>query len=427
VPYFPAEFKVYPEVLGEHGYFCGKTGKGWAPGVAKDVAGKNRQLTGQPFDKRTAPPPASGIGRNDYAGNFADFLAAAPAGMPWCFWYGAIEPHRDYEYGSGVAKGGKKTEDIKQVPGCWPDNEVVRNDLLDYAFEVEHFDRHLGRMIEQLEKRGELAQTLVVVTSDNGMPFPRAKGNQYEYSSHMPLAIMWTAGIKGRGRRVDDYVSFIDLAPTFIEVAGLAWDKIGLAPTPGKSLGNIFAANATGWVDQQRDLVLIGQERHDVGRPNDWGYPIRGILKRDLLYLQNFEPDRWPACNPETGYLNCDGGPTKTEILKARRNPVTKTYWDFCFGKRPTEELYDLSKDPACLNNLAGHTDFERQKSNLKEQLFSRLKAQEDPRMFGQGKLFDDYPYADERYRNFYERFKKLEKLNPGWVNPSDFEKEPVE
>ena len=64
-----------------------------------------------------------------------------------------------------------------------------------------------------------------------------------------------------------------------------------------------------------RDHVLIGQERHDIGRPHDWGYPIRGIVKNDLLYLHNFEPTRWPACNPETGYLNCDGSPTKTHIL----------------------------------------------------------------------------------------------------------------
>jgi len=144
VPYFPPEFKTFFEALDEHGWFVGHTTKGWAPGIATNTAGKPRQMTGKAFNTRTAKPPATGIGLCDYAANFSDFLDAAPVGKPWCFWYGAIEPHRGYEYGSGVAKGGKKTADVDRVPGYWPDNETIRNDLLDYAFEVEHFDQHLA-------------------------------------------------------------------------------------------------------------------------------------------------------------------------------------------------------------------------------------------------------------------------------------------
>jgi len=201
VPYFPPKFKTFMEALGEQGWFVGHTAKGWAPGVATNAAGKPRQMTGQAFNTRTAKPPATGIGPNDYAANFAEFLNAAPKDKPWCFWYGAIEPHRGYEYGSGVSKGGKRLADVERVPGCWPDNETVRNDMLDYAFEVEHFDRHLGRMLAELEKRGLLDNTLVVVTSDHGMPFPRVKGQAYEPSNHIPLAMMWRKGLKQPGRR----------------------------------------------------------------------------------------------------------------------------------------------------------------------------------------------------------------------------------
>lgn len=173
--FFPPEFKTYADALSEYGYFVGVTGKGWLPGIAKDAQGRTRHMVGQPFDRRSAPPPTKTISGNDYASNFADFLNAAPKDTPWCFWYGGREPHRGYEYGSGVAKGGKKLSDIDRVPGCWPNNDVVRNDMLDYAFEVEHFDRHLGRMLELLERRGLLGNALVVVTSDNGMPFPHDK------------------------------------------------------------------------------------------------------------------------------------------------------------------------------------------------------------------------------------------------------------
>jgi arylsulfatase A-like enzyme len=427
VCYFPPEFKTYAEALAEHGYFVGMTQKGWSPGVARDADGKPRKMTGRPFNKRTAPPPAKGISNNDYAGNFEDFLDAATPGRPWCFWYGSIEPHRGYEYGSGVAKGGKQTSAIARVPACWPDNETVRNDMLDYAFEVEHFDRHLGRMLDLLQERGLLDNTLVVVSSDNGMPFPHDKGHAYQDSNHLPLAVMWPKGIRAAGRVVDDYVSFIDYAPTFIEVAGITWDATGMAPATGRSLVEIFNAEQGGRVIAARDHMLVGKERTDVGRPHDWGYPIRGIVKDDLMYLHNFEPSRWPAGNPETGYLDSDGGPTKTAVLKSRTDPQDGKYWDLCFGKRPAEELYDLRKDGDCVVNLAGHTDYQTRREQLKAQLFEELQAQGDPRMFGQGHVFDEYPYAQPRQRNFYERFMKGEKVQAGWVNKSDFEPAPLD
>ena len=427
VCYFPPEFKTYAEALSEHGYFVGMTQKGWAPGVAEDSDGKPRQMAGRPFNKRTAPPPAKGISGNDYAANFEDFLAAAPADQPWCFWYGSVEPHRGYEYGSGAAKGGKKPSDVDRVPACWPDNAVVRNDLLDYAFEVEHFDRHLGRMLDLLQQRGILDNTLVVVTSDNGMPFPHDKGYAYQDGNHLPLAAMWKEGICAPGRVVDDYVSFIDYAPTFIDVAGVPWSDTGMAPPAGRSLVGLFRAEKGGRVEPARDHVLVGKERTDIGRPHDWGYPIRGIVKGDRLYLHNFEPSRWPGGNPETGYLDTDGSPTKTEVLKTRTDPVQERFWRLCFGKRPTEELFDLKKDPDCVNNLAGYTEFQALQAQLKQQLFDELKAQQDPRMFGNGHVFDEYPYAEEQQRGFYERYMKGEKLMAGWVSPSDFEKAPLD
>ena len=425
VPFFPHKFKSWPEALSEHGYVTGTTGKGWGPGVANDANGKPRQMTGQPFNQATNEPPAAFISPNDYAANFEKFLSTVAEGRPWSFWYGAHEPHRRYEYGAGVTKGGKKLSDIDRVPPYWPDNEIVRNDMLDYAFEVEHFDRHLGRMVEALEKAGMLDNTLVIVTSDNGMPFPRVKGQMYEVANHMPLAIMWRKGIRAAGRTVDEYVSFADLAPTILELAGLQWTKAGMHPAAGRSLGDILrSTRARG--ESTRDHVLVGRERHDVGMPHDWGYPVRGIVKDDMLYLRNYEPDRWPAGNPETGYLNTDGSPTKTEILQRRREGRDTRLWELAFGRRPSEELYDLKQDPYCLTNLAQAPEHRQRAQRLREQMERELRDQKDPRMFGRGDVFDKYIYADETTRNFYERFMRGEKLKAGWVNPSDFETSPV-
>lgn len=426
IPFFPAKFRTWVEALGEHGYFAGLTGKGWGPGVAVDAQGKPRPMTGRPFDARKAEGPTPAMSGNDYAANFADFLDAAPKGQPWSFWYGAHEPHRRYEYGSGVAKGGKQLSDIDRVPGYWPDNEIVRNDMLDYAYEVEHFDRHLGRMLQLLDERGLLDNTLVIVTSDNGMPFPRVKGQMYDFSNHLPLAVMWPRGIAARGRTVDEYVSFVDLASTVIELAGLTWKETGMQPTAGRSFADILRSAKPGGSRPPRDHVLVGKERHDVGRPNDWGYPVRGIVKDDIAYLRNYQPSRWPAGNPETGYLNTDGSPTKTDILQARREGRDPRFWNLAFGRRAAEELHDLKQDPYCLTNLADEPRYRARREQLRQLMERELRAQGDPRQFGRGDIFDRYVYADETTRNFYERFMRGEKVRAGWVNESDFEKAPV-
>jgi arylsulfatase A-like enzyme len=424
VPFFPQKYSSFMESLKMHGYNTGYTAKGWAPGVARDSDGKPRQLTGKAYNTHKTTPPASGISSNDYAANFDDFLDQRDPGKPFCFWYGSTEPHRRYEYGSGVAKGGKKLTSIEKVFSFWPDNDTVRNDILDYAYEVEYFDSHLVKMLKSLEKRGELENTIVIVTADNGMPFPRIKGNAYEYSNHMPMAIMWGKGIKDPGRVLDDYLSFIDFAPTILEAAGIAEEESGMQPIQGKSLTGIFSSPKDGLVDKKRDHLIIGQERHDVGRPGDAGYPVRGIIKDGFLYLKNFKPDRWPAGNPETGYLNTDGGPTKTIILNLNRRNLSHDLWELNFGKRVEEELYNLVSDPECIINLAYENDYIVLKQNLKSQLVKELTEQEDPRILGHGDLFDNYVYAEERMRNFFERYMKGEvtKQAAGWVDSTDFE-----
>jgi N-sulfoglucosamine sulfohydrolase len=97
------------------------------------------------------------------------------------------------------------------------------------------------------------------------------------------------------------------------------------------------------------------------------------------------------------------------------------------FGKKPAEELYDLREDPWLLDNLADEPEFQEIKEKLKRQLMDELKAEGDPRMFGGGDEFDKYPYADEKNRDFYNRMMAGEKLDAGWVNPTDFEKQALE
>jgi N-sulfoglucosamine sulfohydrolase len=424
---FPSKFSGWIESLAANGYSTGYTGKGWGPGFANDSEGKPRAITGKRYAVRTAKPPGKSISNNDYAGNFGDFLSdAQEAEGPWAFWYGTTEPHRGYEYKIGQRMG-KKLADIDRVPAYWPDNETIRNDMLDYAVEVEHFDNHLGKIRQMLEEAGQLDNTLIVATSDHGMPFPRVKGQAYEASNHIPLAIRWPAGIQGEGRTIDDYVNFTDLAPTFLEAAGISDPSPIMQSLSGRSLFDIFKSDQSGQINPERDHVLVGKERHDIGRPNSGGYPIRAIYKNDQLYIHNFEVDRWPSGNPETGYLNCDGSPTKTQILNARRDGSEPLHWNLSFGKRVAEEYFNLKKDSDCVVNLAANPEYKDAMEALKAQLFEELKAQGDPRMEGNGAIFDGYPYSGQSTDRFYERYMAGEKVKAGWVHPDDFEKTPLD
>lgn len=417
---FPTKFRTFPEVLKKAGYHTGFSGKGWGPGVAKKEDGSPRQLTGKQYNKIRCIPPTTEINTIDYSANFAKFLADRKEGQPFCFWYGAREPHRAYEYGSSL-KAGKKIEDIDSVPSYWPDNEVVRTDMLDYALEIEYFDMHLGRILSQLDSIGELDNTIVLVTSDHGMPFPRVKGQDYYDSNHIPMAIMWHDGLKNPGRRSDELVSVIDFAPTFLELARVDGEKMGMYPITGRSMRDIIENETDSNCDRSR--MLMGKERHDVGRPNDEGYPIRAMLKGNFLYIHNYEPERWPAGNPETGYMNIDGSPTKTEIIKARHNPATKIYWDLSMGKRGEFELYDVVNDPLCMNNLALSKEYSGLMSEMETEMTSELTRQGDPRMSGNGAIFDSYPNMCKAH-DYYNRVKAGENPQATWINETDFDPE---
>ncbi len=105
---FPAKFKTFPEVLRENGYITAKTGKGWGPGNPGTIDGKERLLIGESFSDIKRKPWAEGMSNEDYSANFDDFLNNVEEGKPWFFWYGAREPHRPYEYGSGQKVGNKQ-------------------------------------------------------------------------------------------------------------------------------------------------------------------------------------------------------------------------------------------------------------------------------------------------------------------------------
>jgi arylsulfatase A-like enzyme len=227
------------------------------------------------------------------------------------------------------------------------------------------------------------------------MPFPRCKSNCYDMGVRVPLAVRWPAKIKG-GRAVSDFVSLADLAPTFLEACGVEVPKV----MTGKSLLATLTSDKAGRVEAARDHMIFGMERHTPAQaaPSIAGYPMRGIRNDRWLYIHNFKPDRWPAGVPTgstrgRGYADCDDSPTKAYIVQRKDAPDMKPYYDWCFARRPGEELYDAEADPYQLNNLAGDTKYADVKAKLAERLMTELKATGDLRAVGRGDEYEVYPY----------------------------------
>jgi arylsulfatase A-like enzyme len=272
--------------------------------------------------------------------------------------------------------------------------------VADYYYEVQRFDSLVNRALKLLENAGELENTIVVMTGDNGMPFPRCKANLYDGGVRVPLAVRWGRGILDPGRRVDDFVSLSDFAPTFLDLAGVEIPGV----VTGKNLKGILTTESSGSVDPvNRSYVLHGKERHVPCQEEDLsGYPCRAIRTHDFLYIRNFRPELWPAGTPD--YLNaaipycwlgdCDNGPTKTYMTENRDlDDHHRHLWDLAFGKRPAEELYDCRKDPGQLVNLAGDPAYAEIRDSLSGMLMEQLLLTGDPRAKGEGSFFDSFPY----------------------------------
>ncbi len=400
--HFPEEFAVYPDLLEQSGYAVGLTGKGWGPGTHSS----EHNPAGKAWSDIKMQTPAKGINTTNYSANFEKFLDDQDPNKPFCFWLGCFEPHRFYEKDSWKRTDKKLSDVVPQ--GCLPDNDIVRGDMLDYAVEVEWYDKHIGEAVAILEEKGMLDNTLIIITSDHGMPFPRIKGQIYDEGFRIPFIAYWKGKIKA-GTQIDDFIAFHDVAPTFMEVAGLE-------PHPqmsGKSFVDVMTSQKSGRIDPDRDHVILFKERHDVGRASEDGinlaYPVRGIRNEDFLYVMNYEPTRWPAGNPEYGYRNCDGSPTKDYLISLEPQDADYKFYEMAFDKRPRQELYNMRKDPNCLKNLAYDKKYAKVVAEMHAQMEKELKESGDLRMEGKGDVYQTYEFVGKPldYTKTYTSGKK--------------------
>ncbi len=415
----------WPLLLKDAGYHIGETYKVWSPGSPNDApygAGKfGYEKSGgafNQFSQNVTKLVASGTPLDEakermYAnvrGNFSAFLADRKPNQPFCYWFGPTNVHRTWVKGSGKALWNIEPDTLKgKLPSFLPDVPEVREDFADYLGEAQAWDAGVGVILEQLAAAGELDNTIVVISGDHGAPgFPRGKCNLYDFGVRVALVVRWPG--QPSGRVVDDFTTLMDLAPTFLEMAGVAPP----AGMHGRSLVPVLKSTQSGQVDPARSFVVTGRERH-VGNAREGSkpYPQRAIRTKDYLYIRNYEPDRWPMGSPlaatqpilpslqelenntRVAFADMDAGPTKAWLLQHRDDPQWKTAYDIAFGKRPGEELYDLRSDRDQLKNLASDPAQAMHRAMFADQLQSVLQAAGDPRVTGDGQTFERPPFTD--------------------------------
>ncbi len=407
-------------LLQQQGYYLGRLYKTfdarWTPG--KQLAAG--QTPASTYSQTVSADPNEGRRRieDEIRGHFRAFLEARPAGAPFFFSFGPHNPHRPWVRGSGAALWSIDPDRLSgRLPAFLPDVPAVREDFADYLGEVQAVDAYLGYLLDEIGRAGVLHNTLIVLTGDNGIPgFPRGKTTLYDLGAAAPLIVRWDKGINRPGRVITDFVNLMDLAPTFLEAAGIRPPE----KMDGESLMAQLTSERSGRIDSSRTFVVTGRERHVAGaRPGGLPYPSRAVRTDGYLYIRNFKPDRWPvgapneagsasferlAENTYAAFPDIDASPAKAWIVTHRDDPAVKPLYELGFGKRPAEELYDLRADPDQVRNVAAEPEYAAVKAELSRRLAEVMQQTGDPRLED---AFDRPPYTESDAAGRQPRRKK--------------------
>ncbi|MDG1804289.1 sulfatase [Flavicella sp.] len=373
--FFPQKFVTYPQVLNANGYETCSVGKNWGPGISPSQVGHNsRTVAGDNYNRfmREDAKETKYLYPRDYVAGLKSFLSERSADKPFCIWAGIFEPHGSWmktneaitktksEFGIDVRK---LKSDYYNAKG---NSTKPSKQKLGFFYEMLHYDRTVKMMLDAMEEKGFLDNTMVIFIGDNGTfirgdnpsgfalnkvganQTPRGKASGYDAGVHVPFFLMWKNRTSG-GRVVDDFVSAVDIGPTILDAAGLAIPK----EMSGKSMMKIIDSKASGQIDASRDIMMTGMEHHSV---NELLPACRNIRDKRFEYIIHFENDG--------------------------------------------EEFYDLEKDPWETNNLINNPKYQSDITRLKTKMKKIGVEQGDPRFTGDMALFNHtHEYCDE-YKN---------------------------
>ncbi|MEX0929012.1 MAG: sulfatase [Balneolales bacterium] len=340
----PAEKITFVEQLKEAGYWTAQAGKWHLGNHMKDrfdfLAAENTRALRDTYGKL---PDSDGSG----AHLWVPLLEHRPADQPFFLWLAAVDPHRIYE--EGIIDSPHSVDDVI-LPPYVPDTETVRKDYALYYDEISRMDQYIGRVMETLERQGVSDNTMILFISDNGRPFPGDKTTLYDRGIKTPWFVKWPDRIPA-GTQTHSLVSSVDIAPTFLSLAGLE---------PGDHfVGNDFSPVLSNVQTEIRTYVYGQAHWHDH---EDY---MRSVRDARFNYIRNFFNDL-PATPPADALTS----PTFSEMLRLKTEGRLNEYQVAAFTQpRPEEELYDLENDPHELHNLAGDPGHQEVLTRMRKEL----------------------------------------------------------
>ena len=330
----PEGVALFPKLLREAGYHTAQAGKAHfgtsENGGGFTPVGPAREA----FDVGGSSGRGGGEGDRDHGGEalWVERLRSRPKEKPFFMWFASHDAHRAWNAGSFT--GMTRAADVT-VPPYLVDSPETRADLALYYDEIKRLDYHVGEVVEELKRQKVFENTVILVLADNGRPFPRSKTQLYDDGIKTPLIVHWPALIK-RAAKANGFVSAIDLAPTILEIAGVA-----RAPTmQGVSFLPILRdPNST-----VRDYVFAEKNWHNFSAH------VRMVRAGSFVYMRNAWPEL-PQPGASDTFYNPSADALKKGHAKGTLTPAQAALFQL---PRPREELYDVSTDRHQLTNLAG-------------------------------------------------------------------------
>lgn len=363
----PRDVKTYPEALRAAGWFTGVAGRTYHMDGAVTASPPETQAVFDKYRLVTFPDRLDyvKIGSGSEAGlaQFREFLDLKPADKTFFLQLCSNDPHRPLN-----TKGPVKHDPAKiQLPSHYPDTQLVREDFARYYDEIAHLDVFFGDVMAELEKRGLASNTIVAFMGDNGCSQFRGKGTLFEFGIHVPLIVRWPGRVKP-GSSSAELISGEDIAPTFLEAAGL--------PVPPEMTGKSFVKLLRGEPFEGRQFVFAERGAHGSSLPgNSASFDLGRVVvskTHKLIYNALGELPYWPV-----DFAKDDLWKELVAMHEAGKLDAKSENLYFA-PTRPIFELYDLANDPGETNNLAGNVDAVSYERDLKAALQEWMILQRD-------------------------------------------------
>ena len=302
-------------------------------------------------------------------GNAIKWLRARTSTKPLCFIVGTNWPHVPWPKDAAP-----HTPAGVIIPPAHIDTGKTREARTRYYAAIDRMDAELGAVFDATREVLGADRTIFLHTSDHGAQWPFGKWNLYDAGIRTPLLAVWPGHIRP-GTRTDAMVSWIDILPTLVELAG--------GPAPTGLDGRSFAAVLRGTSTTHRDRVFTTHSAD--GSFNI--YPTRSVRTADWKYIHNLHPEYRFTTHVDLA-KPADGADYFGSWLDAAKNDPAAAAKIRRYYQRPGEELYDLRTDPLELHNLATDPAQAARLAALRDDVAAWMKSQGDTgRVFGDPKL----------------------------------------